>query len=157
MARWSSSRRAFVATGIASAVALLVFAIVLYYPSSAGAKPVTVASIDWTLLGDSNGSFPFTERFINESGPTFGFPIQVAAHSSINLTLIVFVQVQSDVPLCSATTSPPLTVTAVTPTPPGDLQGGDDNAIFLTIYVGAAAGTTVIANGTLSALGCALP
>lgn len=143
--------------------ALVILAVVLYvFPSGGSPPPVTVEQFDWTVLQgtwmDGNHSEPwFAEQYFNESGELWGYPFQVPARGTFNISFILIVRASFNVPLCNVTVDPPFQVVSTFPRLPALMERGEDNLFVVDLFVSAAAGATVNGVGFLDALGCISP
>lgn len=158
---WSRRRFALLVGGCLDA--LVILAVVLFVlPSGAPAPPVTVEQFDWTIEQgswmDGNHTEPwFAEQYVNQSGQLWGYPLQVPAHGTFNATFVLIVTASFNVPLCNVTVNPPFQVVSTFPHLPAPMERGEDNPVWIDLFVGAAAGATVSGVGVLDALGCTSP
>jgi len=143
--------------------ALAILAVILFIvPAVAPPPNVTIEQFDWTIVQNTwtlnNQTEPwFVEQYINQSGQLWGYPFEVSAHSTFNVSLVLVVYAPFDVPLCNVTVNPPLKVVSTYPTLPARMQGGEDNLLQVALNVDAPSGDTVSGFGVVDALGCTLP
>jgi hypothetical protein len=148
----------FVASGCVAALAILT-AILFLIPSVSPPPPVRITSIDWQLeqTPPQDGVNEFAELWINQSGPFWGFPFDLPVGGTFNDSLVIVNDESYNVPICTASISPPLYIVSTFPPLPMRADLSEDNLLTLTIGVHANAGATVNATGTISGLGCNLP
>jgi len=152
----------FVAGGCVAALAILA-ALLFLIPAATPPPPVEVTSIDWQLEQNppQNGIDEFSVSWINQSGPFWGFPFDLPAGGTFNDTLVIVDDEKVNVPICSASISPPLFIVSTHPafnaSSPMRVDASEDNVLTLTLGVRATAGALVSATGIISATGCSLP
>jgi hypothetical protein len=143
----------YVAGACATALVLLALFLFVFRPAAVGPPaPVTLWSIHWSIqqLAPENGTPEFAERWINQSGPYYGFPFQVRAGGTFNDSLVLVNDWLTSESICSATAAPPLQIVTSFPTLPMVAKASEDNLLTLTIEVTAAAGSFVNATGVVS-------
>jgi hypothetical protein len=141
-------------------VSLSIVVVVLFLlPASVPPQPVTIESIDWQIeqTPPSNGTPEFSELWINQSGPTWGYPLDVRAGGTFNDSLVIVNDELYDVFLCSASISPPLRIVTSFPPLPMVAIRAEDNLLTLTIAVDADPGTAVNESGAIDAVDCGTP
>jgi|HubBroStandDraft_1064217.scaffolds.fasta_scaffold582524_2 hypothetical protein len=148
----------YVAGGCAGALAILVV-LLFVIPAAAPPPPVQVYSIDWQLQQQApqGGVTEFSEQWINQSGPYWGFPFDLPAGGTFNDSLVIINEWNQPVPICSASISPPLYIVSTFPsllTGPMIAPASEDSLLTLTLGVHAGAGAVVSATGTVSGVGC---
>lgn len=148
----------YVAGGCGATLTLLVI-VLFVLPLVAPPSPVTIESIHWKIeqTPPVNGSTEFAEQWINQSGPTWGFPFQIRAGGSFNDSLVIVNTEPYDVYLCSASIAPPLYIVNTSPALPMVAVPEEDNLLVLTLSVGAGAGSVVNVSGGINAVECGLP
>jgi hypothetical protein len=143
--------------------ALAILAVILFLvPAVAPPPDVTIQQFDWTIVQgtwvlDNHTKSWFVEQYINQSGELWGYPFEVPAHGTFNVSLVLVVYAPFDVPLCNVTVNPPLQVVSTYPTLPARMDGGEDNLLQIALSVDASSGATVSGLGVVDALGCNLP
>jgi hypothetical protein len=147
----------FVAGGCIISLVILVIAL-FAIPAAAPPAPVTIHSIDWQIEQNPpvNGTSEFAELWINQSGPIWGYPIDVRAGGTFNDSLVIVNDEYSAVPIYCASISPPLRIVSTFPTLPMVAKEMEDNLLTLTIVVQAGTGAQVSATGVVDTLsaGC---
>jgi hypothetical protein len=148
----------YVAGGCATSLVILTV-LLFFLPGAAPPPTITIDSIDWLIEQKPpvNGTSEFAELWINQSGPIWGYPIEIRSGGTFNDSLVIVNDGYVALPICSATVSPPLRIVSTFPPLPMVAREMEDNLLTLTISVGTDVGVPVSANGVINTLGCGLP
>jgi hypothetical protein len=152
----------FVAGGCVASLAILATLLFLV-PATVPPPPVKIVSIDWQLEQQpAEGGVPeFSELWINQSGPFWGFPFDLPAQGTFNDTVVIVNDEDNAVAICSVSIEPPLYIVStyppISPGHPMVAVASEDSLLTLTLGVHADSGAVVNGTGTISGLGCTIP